>query len=158
MATVTKKELAYRISEKTGLKKVVIKRVIQCFIDEIIDELAAGNRLEFREFGVFETKTRAARKARNPRTGGPGRRAEQGGRALQGRTHDEVARAVTVRRRLRRDDGRRCRADSCDDAVSADIVSPRRCSGLYGTRVFRHLSSASCSFYPNYPSMLRMTS
>ena len=68
MATVTKKELAYRISEKTGLKKVVIKRIIQSFIDEIIEELAAGNRLEFREFGVFEIKTRAARKARNPRT------------------------------------------------------------------------------------------
>ncbi len=69
MATVTKKELAYRISEKTGLKKVVIKRIIQSFIDEIIDELSQGNRLEFREFGVFEIKTRAARKARNPRTG-----------------------------------------------------------------------------------------
>ncbi len=69
MTTVTKKELAYRISEKTGQKKVVIKRIIQSFIDEIIDELAQGNRLEFREFGVFEIKTRAARKARNPRTG-----------------------------------------------------------------------------------------
>ena len=69
MATVTKKELAYRISEKTGLKKVVIKKIIQAFIDEIIEELARGNRLEFREFGVFEIKTRAARKARNPRTG-----------------------------------------------------------------------------------------
>ena len=69
MTTVTKKELAYRISEKTGHKKVVIKKIIQAFIDEIIDELAQGNRLEFREFGVFEIKTRAARKARNPRTG-----------------------------------------------------------------------------------------
>jgi integration host factor subunit beta len=69
MTTVTKKELAYRISEKTGQKKVVIKKIIQAFIDEIIDELAQGNRLEFREFGVFEIKTRAARKARNPRTG-----------------------------------------------------------------------------------------
>jgi integration host factor subunit beta len=69
MSTVTKKELAYRISEKTGVKKVVIKKIIQCFIDEIIRELAESNRLEFREFGVFEIKTRAARKARNPRTG-----------------------------------------------------------------------------------------
>ena len=68
MRTVTKKELAYRISEKTGLKKVVIKRIIQSFIDEIIEELAQGNRLEFREFGVFETKERAARRAQNPRT------------------------------------------------------------------------------------------
>ena len=64
MVTVTKKEIAYRISEQTGLKKVVIKRIIQGFIDEIIDELAKGNRLEFREFGVFEIKERAARRAR----------------------------------------------------------------------------------------------
>ena len=69
MATVTKKELAYRIAETTGQKKVVVKRIIQRFITEIIDELASGNRLEFREFGVFEIKKRAARKARNPRTG-----------------------------------------------------------------------------------------
>jgi len=69
MATITKKQLAYRIAEKTGQKKVVVKRIIQEFISEIIDELARGNRLEFREFGVFEIKTRAARKARNPRTG-----------------------------------------------------------------------------------------
>jgi integration host factor subunit beta len=44
------------------------KKVIQAFLDEIIDELAKGNRLEFREFGVFETKTRAAREAQNPKT------------------------------------------------------------------------------------------
>jgi len=69
MATVTKKELAYRIAERTGQKKVVVKRIIQQFITEITEELARGNRLEFREFGVFEIKTRAARKARNPRTG-----------------------------------------------------------------------------------------
>ena len=69
MSTVTKKELAYRIAERTGHKKVVVKRVIQEFITSIIDELSAGNRLEFREFGVFEIKKRAARKARNPRTG-----------------------------------------------------------------------------------------
>ncbi len=69
MATITKKELIYRISEKSGQKKIVTKNIIQAFIDEIIDELGQGNRLEFREFGVFELKDRAARKARNPRTG-----------------------------------------------------------------------------------------
>ena len=69
MATVTKKELIYRISEKASQKKVVTKAIIQSFLDEIIEELARGNRLEFREFGVFELKDRAARKARNPRTG-----------------------------------------------------------------------------------------
>jgi nucleoid DNA-binding protein len=48
--------------------KVVAKEIIQSFLNAIIDELAAGNRLEFREFGVFESRERAARRAQNPRT------------------------------------------------------------------------------------------
>ncbi len=69
MSTITKQQLIYRISETTGQKKVVTKDIIQSFIDEIIAELGKGNRLEFREFGVFELKERAPRKARNPQTG-----------------------------------------------------------------------------------------
>ena len=66
--TVTKKELVSRIADRTGQTKVVTKDIIQLFLDEIISELGRGNRLEFREFGVFEIKERAARKAQNPRT------------------------------------------------------------------------------------------
>ena len=66
--TVTKKELVARIADRTGQTKVVARDVIQLFLDEIISELGRGNRLEFREFGVFEIKERAARKAQNPRT------------------------------------------------------------------------------------------
>jgi len=69
VATITKQDLVYRISERIGQKKVVTKQIIQSFIDEIVRELERGNRLEFREFGVFELKERAARKARNPQTG-----------------------------------------------------------------------------------------
>ena len=68
MRTVTKKELVNRIAEKTGVTKVVAKEIIQSFLDSIISELAEGNRLEFREFGVFESRERAARRAQNPRT------------------------------------------------------------------------------------------
>jgi len=68
MATITKKELVNRIAERTGQTKVVTKDVLQMFLDEIINELGKGNRLEFREFGVFEIKERAARRAQNPRT------------------------------------------------------------------------------------------
>ena len=57
-----------RIAERTSQTKVVVKDVIQMFLDDIIDELARGNRLEFREFGVFEVKARSARRAQNPRT------------------------------------------------------------------------------------------
>ena len=66
--TITKKELVNRIAERTKQTKVVVKDVIQHFLEEIITELSVGNRLEFREFGVFEVKERAARRAQNPRT------------------------------------------------------------------------------------------
>ncbi len=68
MKTVTKKELVNRIADRTGVTKVVAKEIIQSFLNSIIDELAEGNRLEFREFGVFESRDRAARRAQNPRT------------------------------------------------------------------------------------------
>lgn len=66
--TITKKELVNRIAESTGQTKVVVKEILQQFLDEIITELSDGNRLEFREFGVFEVRERAARTAQNPRT------------------------------------------------------------------------------------------
>jgi integration host factor subunit beta len=66
--TITKKELVNRISEQTGHTKVIVKDILQRFLDEIIEELSVGNRLEFREFGVFEVRDRAARRAQNPRT------------------------------------------------------------------------------------------
>jgi len=68
MSTVTKKELIDRIADRTGNKRVVVKRIVQSFLDEIINELGEGNRLEFRDFGVFESKVRAPRKAQNPKT------------------------------------------------------------------------------------------
>src|SRR5580693_3964354 len=68
MATVTKKELIDRIADASDQRRVGVKRVIQQFLDEIVVELGKGNRLEFRDFGVFETKLRKARKAQNPKT------------------------------------------------------------------------------------------
>ena len=68
MATITKKELIDRIADTSGARRVQVKRVVQQFLDEIVNELGKGNRLEFRDFGVFETKIRRARKAQNPKT------------------------------------------------------------------------------------------
>lgn len=68
MATVTKKELIDHIAEQTQAKRVLVKRIVQAFLDEIVIQLAKNNRLEFRDFGVFETRTRAARTAQNPKT------------------------------------------------------------------------------------------
>jgi integration host factor subunit beta len=68
MATITKKELIDRIAAQTDQRRVQVKRVVQQFLDLVVDELGKGNRLEFRDFGVFETKLRKARKAQNPKT------------------------------------------------------------------------------------------
>ena len=68
MPNIRKQELIDRIAGKTESKRMTVKAVIQQFLDEIIAELAQGNRLEFRDFGVFEPRTREARTAQNPKT------------------------------------------------------------------------------------------
>lgn len=68
MATITKKEVIDRIAEDECCKRVLVKRIIQAFLNTIVDELGNGNRLEFRDFGVFESKIRASRQAQNPKT------------------------------------------------------------------------------------------
>ena len=68
MPTTTKKDLVDRITEKTQCKHVIVKAVVQQFLDEITTELTNDNRLEFRDFGVFEVRERAARVAQNPKT------------------------------------------------------------------------------------------
>jgi integration host factor subunit beta len=68
MNTITKKILIDRIAESTGMKRVAVKQVVQEFLDQVIVELGDGNRLEFRDFGVFEVKQRAPRIAQNPKT------------------------------------------------------------------------------------------
>ena len=68
MSTITKKDLVDRITESTQTKRVLVKATVQNFLDEFVSELAKGNRLEFRDFGVFETAMRAARVAQNPKT------------------------------------------------------------------------------------------
>lgn len=68
MATVTKRELIERIAAQSGQRRSAVKETVQQFLDAVIDELGKGNRLEFRDFGVFEVKLRAARRAQNPKT------------------------------------------------------------------------------------------
>ena len=68
MATITKKDLIDRIAEREDCKRVLVKRIVQSFLDSIVEELSHGNRLEFRDFGVFECRVRASREAQNPKT------------------------------------------------------------------------------------------
>ena len=69
MATISKKEIVKTVSDRHGLTTTQTGQIIQVFMDQIIDQLALGNRIEFREFGIFELKRRKPRVARNPKTG-----------------------------------------------------------------------------------------
>jgi nucleoid DNA-binding protein len=66
---VTKKEIVKTISEEIGLTQLKTKEIVQKTFDAIVETLVEDRRIELRNFGVFEVKQRAARKARNPRTG-----------------------------------------------------------------------------------------
>ena len=68
MSTITKKELVDRIAQSTQAKHALVKATVQNFLDEVISELAKGNRLEFRDFGVFESRESPPRTAQNPKT------------------------------------------------------------------------------------------
>jgi integration host factor subunit beta len=68
MSTTARKQLVDRVAEKTKSKRVTVKAVVQQLLEEITTELSQNNRQEFRDFGVFEPRTRAARTAQNPKT------------------------------------------------------------------------------------------
>ncbi|MEN6449092.1 MAG: HU family DNA-binding protein [Thermoguttaceae bacterium] len=66
---MTKKEIVRTISEEIGLTQLQTKEIVQKTFDAIVEALVVERRIELRNFGVFEVKRRAPRKARNPRTG-----------------------------------------------------------------------------------------
>lgn len=66
---MTKKDIAIKIAEEAGIKQIIVKKIVQKYLDAIIDILAQGETIELRNFGVFKVKSRKGRTGRNPRTG-----------------------------------------------------------------------------------------
>lgn len=66
---MTKQDIVRTISEEEGLTQQQAKKIVQRTFNALIDCLVNERRVELRNFGVFEVKQRAARRARNPRTG-----------------------------------------------------------------------------------------
>ena len=66
---MTKKEIVRTISDEIGLTQLQTKEIVKKTFNAIVEALVEGGRIELRNFGVFEVKRRAPRKARNPRTG-----------------------------------------------------------------------------------------
>jgi len=111
---VTKKEIVKTISEEIGLTQLKTKEIVQKTFDAIVKALVDEKRIELRNFGVFEVKKRAARKARNPRTGQrvdvpqkfvvtfkPGKEMEERVRQLEREAAEAAARARAALDRLR---------------------------------------------------------
>src|ERR1700704_3289149 len=63
---MTKRDLVMRISNETGLVQQDVLKVVQKTLDYISDAVAKGEKVELRNFGVFEVKIRKARIGRNP--------------------------------------------------------------------------------------------
>jgi nucleoid DNA-binding protein len=63
---MTKRDLAIRIANETGVAQVAVKEVIQKTLDYIIESLGKSDKVELRNFGVFMVKHRDARVGRNP--------------------------------------------------------------------------------------------
>lgn len=66
MATLTKRDLVMRISDEVGLTQRVVQDIVQKTLDYISEAVARGDKVELRNFGVFEVKVRKARVGRNP--------------------------------------------------------------------------------------------
>ncbi len=67
MGTITKKKLIQDISQARNLHPNDVRNVIQSFLDVMTDHLASGDRLEFRDFGIFEIVERKQKIGRNPK-------------------------------------------------------------------------------------------
>jgi len=67
MATITKKNIIQKIAQAHGVHPNDVRNVVQAFLDEMTDVLAKGDRLEFRDFGVFEIVERKQKVGRNPK-------------------------------------------------------------------------------------------
>jgi nucleoid DNA-binding protein len=66
---MARKEMIKSISLKTGLPQPQIKQIVETTLDAIIQTLITEGRVELRNFGIFQVRARAARSARNPKTG-----------------------------------------------------------------------------------------
>jgi nucleoid DNA-binding protein len=71
--TLTKYNIVEKISKelKPRVARTDVLIICQKFLDEVSKALLSGNRVEFRDFGVFRTKLRKPKVGRNPKTNVP---------------------------------------------------------------------------------------
>ncbi len=66
---VNKQSIVEAVHEKLGGTKVSAEQAVETMIDGIVNSLKKGEEVSIAGLGIFSVKQRAARTARNPRTG-----------------------------------------------------------------------------------------
>ena len=66
---MNKTEMIIALAERTNLPKRDAEKALTGFLDLLTESLVNGEKVQLVGFGTFEVKERAARTARNPRTG-----------------------------------------------------------------------------------------
>ena len=135
---MTKKEIVKTISEEIGLTQLKTKEIVQKTFDAIVRALVEEKRIELRNFGVFEVKKRAARKARNPRTGQrvdvpqkfvvtfkPGKEMEERVRQLEREAAEAAARARAAQERSRPSSDLRTGAPAAPSTTPSSMGTPQ---------------------------------
>ena len=69
MEVIRKRQLAEKLSAKTGAKLKVAVAIVDFLLDEIASSMAKGVKVNLKDFGIFVKAERAARMGRNPATG-----------------------------------------------------------------------------------------
>ncbi len=64
-----KEELYVKVARMTGYRKTYVNNILDTALELIADNVANGEKIYLKEFGIFEPKARAARIGRNPHTG-----------------------------------------------------------------------------------------
>lgn len=124
---MTKKEIVKAISDELGLTQLQTKKIVQKTFESIIDTLVedSKHRIELRNFGVFEVKKRAARKARNPRTN---ERVDVEEKYVvtfkPGKEMEERVRTLMLDRERRENEKKAAQATTATETASASLSSP----------------------------------
>ena len=61
-------ELAKTVAKKAGVSQKQARAVIKAFVEEVVEQVNKGNKVNLVGFGIFERRVQKSRKARNPRT------------------------------------------------------------------------------------------
>lgn len=67
-STISKKAFIAKLSARTEVDPKIVENIFHATLDQIVEEIQAGNKLEFRGTFILGTKIQASRQAQNPKT------------------------------------------------------------------------------------------